>query len=130
MLPPTLLAILVTYLTILCSVLAAPPLSAEPSSSASASPSSPPSEPSEQPDPDANKYFHEPGGDDLLHHYDIRYFKDVVSDEERRKTLIHLTKAYLAVFDTLGLETWIAHGTLLGWFWNGKVLQQLGGCWS
>ncbi len=73
-----------------------------------------------------NKYFHEPGGhepgeDDRLGHYDIRYFHGLVSLEERTETLTHMVRAYLTIFEKLGLETWIAHGTLLGWWWNGKV---------
>ncbi|KAK5045021.1 hypothetical protein LTR84_010169 [Exophiala bonariae] len=74
------------------------------------------------PNPDDNKYFHEPGGDDLLHHYDIRFFQKIVTDEERQDTLRHLIRAYLLTFEYLGLETWIAHGTLLAWYWNAKIL--------
>lgn len=69
-----------------------------------------------------NKYFHEPGGDDILGHYDARYFHGVVSYEERTDTLTHLIRAYLGFFREQGLDTWIAHGTLLGWWWNGKML--------
>jgi hypothetical protein len=54
-------------------------------------------------------------------HYDIRFFKSVVDYEERTDTLTHMVKAYLNFFRENGLETWIAHGTLLGWWWNGKV---------
>jgi hypothetical protein len=73
-----------------------------------------------------NKYFHEPGGhepgeDDRLGHYDTRYFHTLVSLEERTQTLTHMIRAYLITFRKLDLETWIAHGTLLGWWWNGKV---------
>ncbi len=73
-----------------------------------------------------NKYFHEPGGhepgaDDRLGHYDTRYFHGLVSFDERTETLTHMVRAYLTTFQKLGLETWIAHGTLLGWWWNGKV---------
>ena len=68
------------------------------------------------------KYFHEPGGDDICGHYDNRFFSDVVSYEERTDTLTNMIRAYLVTFRTLGLETWIAHGTLLGWWWNGKML--------
>lgn len=67
------------------------------------------------------KYFHEPGRDDILGHYDVRYFKGTVSDEERAVSLTHMTRAYLNFFTENNLETWIAHGTLLGWWWNGKV---------
>lgn len=71
---------------------------------------------------DDNKYFHEPAEDDLHRHYDTRFFKDIVSDEERQITLRAMIRAYLLLFDNFGLETWIAHGTLLGWFWNGENL--------
>lgn len=56
---------------------------------------------------DKNKYFHEPAEDDLHRHYDSRYYKDIVSDEERQITLTALIRAYLLLFDKLGLETWI-----------------------
>lgn len=69
-----------------------------------------------------NKYFHEPGNDDLLGHYDTRYFGGIVSYDERTETLTHMIRAYLIYFRDNKLETWIAHGTLLGWWWNGKVI--------
>lgn len=75
-----------------------------------------------QDDPSKNKYFHEPGGDDILGHYDSRYFHGVVSYDERTDTLTHMIRAYLNFFREEGLDTWIAHGTLLGWWWNGKML--------
>lgn len=90
------------------------------------------------------KYFHEPGfvilgvfldfsevqtpmltarsNDDDLSHYDSRYFHGIVDDEERTDTQSHMIRAYLDFFREKGLDTWIAHGTLLGWWWNGKVL--------
>lgn len=72
------------------------------------------------------KYFHEPighelGADDMLGHYDTRFFYGMVTDEERVTTLEHMVRAYLSFFRKNNLETWIAHGTLLGWWWNGKV---------
>ncbi|KAF3491942.1 uncharacterized protein GIQ15_01459 [Arthroderma uncinatum] len=33
-----------------------------------------------------------------------------------------MIRAYLQFFQENGLETWIAHGTLLGWWWNGKQM--------
>jgi phosphorylcholine metabolism protein LicD len=33
-----------------------------------------------------------------------------------------MIRAYLRFFRDNRLETWIAHGTLLGWWWNGKKL--------
>lgn len=67
------------------------------------------------------KYFHEPGRDDILGHYDSRYFTEPVDDAERADVLTHMIRAYLNFFNENELETWIAHGTLLGWWWNGKV---------
>ncbi|KAL1969358.1 hypothetical protein VTN77DRAFT_9551 [Rasamsonia byssochlamydoides] len=68
------------------------------------------------------KYFHEPGYDDILGHYDSRFYHGVVSDAERVDTLRHMIRAYLTFFRENDLETWIAHGSLLGWWWNGKML--------
>ena len=70
---------------------------------------------------DSMKYFHEPGQTDLLGHYDTRYYKGLLSYEEKRDTQVHMVQAYLDTFREKGIETWIAHGTLLGWWWNGKV---------
>lgn len=75
------------------------------------------------PQPPDKKYFHEPGGNNILGHYDIRYYKgQPVSYDERGDTLYHMIRAYLSAFREGNVETWIAHGTLLGWWWNGKIL--------
>ncbi|KAK0706384.1 LicD family-domain-containing protein [Lasiosphaeria miniovina] len=64
-----------------------------------------------------------PPGESLeLGHYDIRYFHGEVEYEEHRETLRHLIRSYLTVFQHLGVETWLAHGTLLGWWWNGRIM--------
>jgi phosphorylcholine metabolism protein LicD len=85
-------------------------------------PNPPSRKPPKQKTPDT-KYFHEPGGNDELGHYDIRYFRgQPVSDDERHDSLLHLTRSYLTTFRELNIETWIAHGTLLGWWWNGKIM--------
>ena len=69
------------------------------------------------------KYFNEPGGTLELGHYDIRYFQgQAVSYEERTVTLQNLVRSYLTMFREMNIETWIAHGTLLGWWWNGKIM--------
>ena len=69
------------------------------------------------------KYFHEPGGGDVYGHYDVRYFQgQPVSYEVKQDTLRHLIRSYLTVFRSLNIDTWIAHGTLLGWWWNGKIM--------
>lgn len=67
------------------------------------------------------KYFHEPGRDDTRGHYDVRFFTTLIDDTERGRTQTHMVRAYLNFFEANNLETWIAHGTLLGWWWNGKA---------
>lgn len=41
--------------------------------------------------------------------------------EEQKQNLTILMESYLASMADLGAETWIIHGTLLGWWWNRKV---------
>ena len=79
---------------------------------------------------DSMKYFHEPGNTDLLGHYDTRFYKGLLSYEEKRDTQVHMMRAYLDTFREKGIETWIAHGTLLGWWWNGKVGSSLVTCYG
>ncbi|KAI2642076.1 LicD family-domain-containing protein [Xylaria nigripes] len=68
------------------------------------------------------KYFHEPGWDAESGHYDVRYFRGKVPYEEHRPVLRHLIRSYLTTFRSLGAETWLAHGSLLGWWWNGRIM--------
>lgn len=68
------------------------------------------------------KYFHEPGGGLELGHYDARFFRGQVPYEEHRAVLRHLIRSYLTTMRELRAETWLAHGTLLGWWWNGQVM--------
>ncbi|KAL8921958.1 MAG: hypothetical protein Q9208_005412 [Pyrenodesmia sp. 3 TL-2023] len=69
-----------------------------------------------------DKYFHEPGGSELGNHYDSRYHHGIQDYADRKDTQLHMLKAYLTFFNDNRLETWLAHGTLLGWWWNGKML--------
>ncbi|KAK3986266.1 LicD family-domain-containing protein [Cladorrhinum sp. PSN332] len=68
------------------------------------------------------KYFHEAGNTLELSHYDGRYFRGVVPYEAHRDVLTQLIRSYLSVTASLGAETWLAHGTLLGWWWNGQIM--------
>ncbi|KAF3095519.1 hypothetical protein TWF569_002600 [Orbilia oligospora] len=67
------------------------------------------------------KYFQEPGVA-AAGHYDGRYYIGFVTDEERQRTLTHLVRAWLQWTQSRGIETWLAHGTLLGWWWNNRIL--------
>ena len=67
------------------------------------------------------KYFHEPGGSELGNHYDSRFYSGIDTYENKRDTQLHMLRAYFTFFAEASMETWLAHGTLLGWWWNGKV---------
>lgn len=72
--------------------------------------------------PREQKYFHEPGWDLESGHYDARYFRGKVPYEQHRAALRHLIRSYLATLEAIGVETWLAHGSLLGWWWNGQIM--------
>ncbi|KAF3992140.1 hypothetical protein FT663_01275 [Candidozyma haemuli var. vulneris] len=68
------------------------------------------------------KYFHEARilGSSKGSHYDWRFFKKTTYSPYERTAVLHrLTKAWLRFANDAGLRTWLAHGTLLGWYWNG-----------
>lgn len=65
------------------------------------------------------KYFHE----STFHpHYDGRFASSEVAVTERLPHLTALMQTFLSTMSDIGAETWIMHGTLLGWFWNQKIL--------
>jgi phosphorylcholine metabolism protein LicD len=66
-----------------------------------------------------NKYFHE----STFHpHMDGRFGDRVLSYDDRRSNLTTLMQTYLSTMNDIGAETWIMHGSLLGWFWNRKIM--------
>lgn len=74
--------------------------------------------PKKKDDP-AGKYFHESS---FSEHYDGRFASRPIPELSRMKYLTHLTQTYLSTMHNLGAETWIMHGSLLGWWWNRKIL--------
>ncbi|KAL2042015.1 hypothetical protein N7G274_005203 [Stereocaulon virgatum] len=65
------------------------------------------------------KYWHE----SVFHpHYDGRFTDHALPYEEQKSNLTLLMQSYLWSMADLGAETWIIHGTLLGWWWNRKIL--------
>ncbi|KAJ9151917.1 Protein MNN4 [Pleurostoma richardsiae] len=66
-----------------------------------------------------DKYFHE----SVFHpHYDGRFADHVLDYAEQKKALKNLVQTYLATFSDLGIETWLMHGSLLGWWWNKQIM--------
>ncbi|KAF2773356.1 hypothetical protein EJ03DRAFT_129747 [Teratosphaeria nubilosa] len=68
---------------------------------------------------DYGKYFHESSFDN---HYDGRFAAKPLNYDERRAHLTALIQTYLSSMNDIGAETFIMHGTLLGWWWNRKSL--------
>lgn len=54
-------------------------------------------------------------------HYDWRFYKGFVSQELNQPHLYALLQAWLQFTEAAGLKSWVAHGSLLSWFWNGGV---------
>lgn len=53
-------------------------------------------------------------------HYDWRFFNGItVGNEDQKLSLHHLVKSYLSFARQHGIITWISHGSLLSWYWNG-----------
>jgi hypothetical protein len=67
----------------------------------------------------ADKYFHESV---FNAHYDGRFADKVLPAGDSNKHLVRLIQAYLSTMVDIGVETWLAHGSLLGWWWNRKIM--------
>lgn len=73
----------------------------------------------------AHKYFFEAKlskqeyKNELGGHYDWRFFNGIVNfTNDQPPLLFALIKAWLHFVNQYKLNTWIAHGTLLSWYWN------------
>lgn len=56
-------------------------------------------------------------------HFDWRFFKKTeFSPYEHRLILHRLTRAWLRFCTSYNITSWLAHGSLLGWYWNGISL--------
>ncbi|KAK5709803.1 mannosyltransferase [Elasticomyces elasticus] len=67
----------------------------------------------------ADKYFHE---STFAEHYDGRFGDRKLNYDERRYHLTALMQTYISTMNDIGAETWIMHGSLLGWYWSRKIL--------
>lgn len=47
--------------------------------------------------------------------------------EDQKTNLTSLMQSYLSTMADLGAETWIIHGTLMGWWWNRKASSPASG---
>lgn len=53
-----------------------------------------------------------------------RFTNRILNYDDQKTNLSMLVESYLATMSDLGAETWIMHGTLMGWWWNRKVSLQ------
>lgn len=70
----------------------------------------------------SEKYFHEANllGTSRGSHFDWRFFKKSQYSQYEHQAILHrLTRAWLRFSALAGMKTWVAHGSLLGWYWNG-----------
>lgn len=71
------------------------------------------------------KYFHEANliNSGAGSHYDWRFFQgNTYSTYERQAILHRLVRTWFKLNQLLGLKSWLSHGSLLGWYWNGLSL--------
>ncbi|KAI1059338.1 hypothetical protein LB507_004044 [Fusarium sp. FIESC RH6] len=65
------------------------------------------------------KYWHEAQG----HlHYIGKYFDEALEPAAQNARIKVLMQTYLATMRDLGVQTWLMHGSLLGWWWGKKVM--------
>ncbi|EFQ25352.1 hypothetical protein CGRA01v4_02691 [Colletotrichum graminicola] len=54
--------------------------------------------------------------------YDERFASKPLNETAERDALKVLVQTYLTMLDDLGVQTWLVHGSLLGWWWNKQIL--------
>lgn len=53
-------------------------------------------------------------------HYDWRFFNGVIYGSYEQTLILHrMVRAWLSFTRKNGIVTWVAHGSLLSWYWNG-----------
>lgn len=55
-------------------------------------------------------------------HYDGRFAENKLKYAPRREALSALVQSYLQTMAGIEADTWIVHGTLIGWWWNQRIL--------
>lgn len=75
---------------------------------------------------DSPKYFNEIQLDHdsalIGAHYDWRFFRGVLTNEEQSYVKERLMRAWSQFADAEGVAYWLAHGSMIGWYWNGMTM--------
>ncbi|KAL2211413.1 hypothetical protein CC79DRAFT_1268137, partial [Sarocladium strictum] len=50
------------------------------------------------------------------------FAKERLGDDERQTAVSGLVQSYLTTMNDLKVQTWLMHGTLLGWWWGKRVM--------
>jgi hypothetical protein len=61
------------------------------------------------------------GGIGIVLTVSARFSEKPLNDAARQASLAPMMQAYLKSMADIGAETWLMHGTLMGWWWNRKV---------
>jgi hypothetical protein len=65
------------------------------------------------------KFFHE---STFSQHYDGRFASTELPHHTRLFHMRLMLKSYIETMDRIGVRTWLMHGCLLGWWWNGHIM--------
>jgi hypothetical protein len=65
------------------------------------------------------KFFHE---STFSPHYDGRFSSGELPNHTKNFHLRLMLKAYMDTMQRIGIRTWLMHGCLLGWWWNGRIM--------
>jgi len=57
-----------------------------------------------------------------LSHYDLRFYHSKIEPIDRIAILHRIAKSWFRFSNKLNLKTWIAHGSLLGYYFNGLIM--------
>ncbi|PNY26674.1 Uncharacterized protein TCAP_03397 [Tolypocladium capitatum] len=57
-------------------------------------------------------------------HYDARFMAEPLEEALHREVIRVLIQTYLATCRELGVQTWLMHGSLLGWWWGKKASSE------
>ncbi|CEP63164.1 LicD family protein LALA0_S07e03840g [Lachancea lanzarotensis] len=55
------------------------------------------------------------------HHFDSRFFRGMVEHDDMRSRLDAIVRAWLNFVHSNGLSSWLSHGTLYAWMYNGMA---------
>ncbi|VVT57835.1 uncharacterized protein SAPINGB_P005893 [Magnusiomyces paraingens] len=69
--------------------------------------------------PIADKYFHEYGRGSDAFHSDFRFYHHSPTEPVKQKNMHYLFRAWSKFAQQEGIVSWLAHGTLISWYWNG-----------